>query len=72
MCLRSRGGEFVLIFMKLKSASGAQYEIFLESYSCHGKNYFTDGVRLETLAVEAGKKVTKEFSVDVRDTLLSG
>ena len=44
----------------------AQYEIFLESYSCHGKNYFTDGVPLELFTVEAGKKVTKDLSVDVR------
>jgi hypothetical protein len=44
----------------------AQYEIFLESYSCHGKNYFTDGVPLESLTVEAAEKVTKDFSVDVR------
>ena len=57
----------------------AQYNVFLESYSCHGKNYFTDSVRLEygkeyftgrvrlePLIVEVGNKVTKEFSVDVR------
>jgi hypothetical protein len=57
----------------------AQYNVFLESYSCHGKNYFTDSVRLEhgkeyftdrvrlePLTVEVGKKVTKDFSVDVR------
>jgi hypothetical protein len=43
-----------------------QYNIFLESYSCHGKNYFTDGVRLESLTVEAAEKVTKDFSVDLR------
>jgi hypothetical protein len=43
----------------------AQYKIFLESYSCHGKNYFTDGVPLGPLTVEAGEKVTKDFSVDV-------
>ena len=44
----------------------AQYKIFLESYSCDGKNYFTDGVPLEPLTVEAGEKVTKDLSVDVR------
>jgi hypothetical protein len=57
----------------------AEYNVFLESYSCHGKNYFTDSVRLEhgkeyftgrvrlePLTVEVGKKVTKDFSVDVR------
>ena len=44
----------------------AEYKIFLESYSCHGKNYFADGVPLESLTVEAAQKVTKEFSIDVR------
>lgn len=44
----------------------AQYEIFLESYQCYGKNYFTDGMRLEPLTVEAGEKVIKDFSVDIR------
>jgi hypothetical protein len=44
----------------------AQYKIFLESYSCHGKNYFTDGVPLESITVETGEKVTKDFSIDVR------
>jgi hypothetical protein len=44
----------------------AQYKIFLESYSCHGKNYFTDGVPLELFTVEAAKTVTKDLSVDVR------
>lgn len=45
----------------------AQYKIFLESYSCGGKNYFTDGgVPVEPLTVEAGEKVTKDFSIDVR------
>jgi len=44
-----------------------QYKIFLESYSCHDKNYFTDDVPLGLLAVEAGERVAKDFSVDVRD-----
>jgi hypothetical protein len=44
----------------------AQYKIFLESYSCHCKNYFTDGVPLELFTVEAAKTVTKDLSVDVR------
>jgi hypothetical protein len=45
----------------------AQYKVFLESYSCGGKNYFTDGgVPVEPLTVEAGEKVTKDFSIDVR------
>jgi len=43
-----------------------QYEIFLESYSCHGKDYFTDRPPLELLTVEAGEKMAKYFSVDVR------
>jgi hypothetical protein len=40
--------------------------VFLESYSCHGKYYFSDGVPLESLTVEAGEKVTKGFLIDVR------
>ena len=44
----------------------AQYNVFLWSYSCRGKNYFTEGVPLESLTVEAAEKVTKDFSVDVR------
>ncbi len=43
-----------------------QYKIFLESYSCHGKTYFTNGAPLESLAVEAGEKLAKDFSVDIR------
>jgi hypothetical protein len=43
-----------------------QYKIFLEGYSCRGKNYFTDGAPLEPLAVEAGGKLAKDFSVDAR------
>jgi len=43
-----------------------QYNIFLESYSCRGKKYFTDDVPLEPFTVEAGKKMTKDFSVDFR------
>jgi hypothetical protein len=44
-----------------------QYEIFLESYSCHGKDYFTDHPPLlELLTVKAGEKVSKDFSVDLR------
>jgi len=42
----------------------AQYNVFLWSYSCRGKNYFTEGVPLESLTVEAAQKVTKDFSVD--------
>jgi hypothetical protein len=44
----------------------AQYEVFLESYSCHGRNYFSDDVPLEPLTVGAGERVTKEFLIDVR------
>ena len=44
----------------------AQYNVFLWSYSCRGKNYFTEAVPLESLTVEAAEKVTKDFSVDVR------
>ena len=64
--------EAAFNFMRISTNSpplllpAAQYNIFLESYSCHGKNYFTDSVRLEPLTVEVGKKVTKDFSVDVR------
>jgi hypothetical protein len=43
-----------------------QYQIFLESYSCHGKDYFTDRPPMESLTVQAGEKVAKDFSVDVR------
>jgi hypothetical protein len=44
----------------------AQYRVFLKSYSCHGKNYFTDGVPLESLTVEAAEKVTKDYLIDLR------
>jgi len=44
----------------------AQYKVSLKSYSCNGKNYFTDGVPLESLTVEAAEKVTKEYSIDLR------
>ena len=59
-------------FMQINADSSAEllpaghYNIFLESYSCNGKNYFTDDVPLEPFTVEAGEKVTKDFSVDVR------
>jgi hypothetical protein len=44
----------------------AQYNVFLWSYSCSGKNYFTEDVPLESLTVEAAEKVTKDYSIDVR------
>jgi hypothetical protein len=44
----------------------APYNVFLESYSCHGKYYFTDDAPLEPFTVEVGKEVTRYFSVDVR------
>jgi hypothetical protein len=44
----------------------AQYNVFLESYSCHGKNYFTDGVSLEPLTVKAAERITKDYSIDLR------
>lgn len=44
----------------------AQYRVFLKSYSCNGKNYFTDGVPLASLTVKAAEKVTKEYSIDLR------
>jgi hypothetical protein len=59
-------------FMQINADSSAEllpaghYNIFLESYSCNGKNYITDDVPLEPFTVEAGEKVTKDFSVDVR------
>ena len=43
-----------------------QYKISLESYSCHGKTYFTNGARLGPLAVKASEKLEKDFPVDVR------
>jgi hypothetical protein len=43
-----------------------QYEIWIETYSCRDKDYFTDHPILESLTVEAGEKVEKTFSVDVR------
>jgi hypothetical protein len=43
-----------------------QYEIGIESYSCRDKDYFADHLLLESLTVEAGEKMEKDFSIDVR------
>ena len=43
-----------------------QYEIFIERYSCKGADYFTVSPPRETLTVEAGQRIAKDISIDVR------
>ena len=43
-----------------------RYEISVEQYSCREAIYFTASPPRETLTVEAGKRLTKDVSVDVR------
>lgn len=43
-----------------------QYEIFVERYSCDGADYFTVNPPRETLTLEAGQRLAKDISVDVR------
>lgn len=43
-----------------------EYKISLESYSCHGKTYFTNGAHNESLSVQSGQKLAKDISVDLR------
>jgi len=42
------------------------YRISVERYSCRGAHYFTANPPQETIAVEAGQRVAKDISVDVR------
>ena len=43
-----------------------QYEISVDQYSCHGVEYFTNGSPRETFALQAGQRIDKSISVDVR------
>lgn len=43
-----------------------QYKISVEQYSCREAVYFTDTPPRETLIVQAGERMTEDFSVDVR------
>ena len=43
-----------------------QYEISVDQYSCHGVDYFTDGSPRETFELQAGQRIDKLISVDVR------
>jgi hypothetical protein len=43
-----------------------QYEISVEQYSCREAIYFTASPPQETLTVEAGERLAKDLSVDVR------
>jgi hypothetical protein len=43
-----------------------QYEVSVERYSCSAADYFTNSPPRETLTVEAGQRIAKDISVDVR------
>lgn len=43
-----------------------QYEVSVEWYDCKGADYFTVSPPRETLSVEAGQRIAKDISVDVR------
>jgi hypothetical protein len=43
-----------------------QYEISVTQYSCRELDYFTVSSRRENLTVEAGQRIAKDLSVDVR------
>jgi len=42
------------------------YEVSVERYSCSGTDYFTNSPPREILTVEAGQRIAKDISVDVR------
>jgi hypothetical protein len=43
-----------------------QYEVFVEQYSCDEADYFALNPTPETFAVDAGQRLAKDISVDVR------
>jgi hypothetical protein len=43
-----------------------QYKITVQRYSCKGADFFTASQPAEVLAVEAGQRISKDISVDVR------
>jgi len=43
-----------------------QYEVSVEWYDCKGADYFTVSPPRESLTVEAGERITKDITVDVR------
>jgi hypothetical protein len=43
-----------------------QYDISVEFYDCNGADYYTVSPPRETLTVEAGQRIAKDISVDVR------
>jgi len=43
-----------------------QYEVSVEWYDCEGADYFTVSPPRESLTVEAGERITKDITVDVR------
>jgi hypothetical protein len=45
---------------------GGEYEISVESYACNGTDYLVANPPRETLIVEAGQRVAKDISLNVR------
>jgi hypothetical protein len=43
-----------------------QYEISVQQYSCREAIYFALSSRRETLTVEAGERLSRDISIDVR------
>ena len=43
-----------------------RYEVFVQHYSCGEADYFAASTPRETFTVEAGKKLAKDISVDIR------